>query len=87
MDQQRRVVVETYGNRQMLGFISEAGADDFVLSYAGKPTTLTYREVKKIKWPSPAKREVKRGIVAIVGAAAIAGAIFGLLVLFGGLRG
>lgn len=87
MDQQKRVVVETYDQRQMLGFISEAGADDFVLSYAGRPTTLAYREVKKIRWPSPLKKEVKRGIVAIVGAAAITGAIFGLLVLFGGLRG
>jgi hypothetical protein len=83
INHQRRVVVETYDNRQILGFISEARADDFVLSYAGKPTTLAYREVKKIKWPSPMKKEIE----AFAGAAAIAGALLGLVALLGGLRG
>jgi hypothetical protein len=83
INHQRRVVVETYDNRQMLGFISEANADDFVLSYGGKPTTLDYREVKKIKWPSPIRQQIE----VFAGAAAIAGALYGLVALFGGLRG
>jgi hypothetical protein len=83
LDHQRRVVVETYDNRRMLGFISQADADDFVLSYAGKPTTLAYREVKKIKWPSPIKKQIE----VFAGAAAIAGALYGLVALLGGLRG
>jgi len=83
VDHQRRVVVETYDDRRMLGLITEARADDFVLSSAGHTTTLSYSDVKKVKWPSPLTKEAW----AAIGAAAIAGALYGLVVLFGGTRG
>jgi hypothetical protein len=79
----RRVVVETYDNRRLLGIVSEAGTDDFVLNYADRATTLSYREVRKIRWPSPVWKQVE----LVAGAAAIVGALYGLVVLFGGLRG
>lgn len=48
VDAQRRVVVESYDNRRLQGVISEAGGDDFVLIFAGRATTLTYADVRKI---------------------------------------
>ena len=83
VDHQRRVVIETYDNRRLQGFITEARADDFVVSFAGQSTTLFYRDVKKIKWHSAAWKQAK----AVAAAAAITAAIFGLVVLLGGLRG
>lgn len=83
VDRQRRVVVETYDNTRRQGVISEAGTDAFVLNYAGQATTISYRDVKKIHWPSPVMRQVK----VLAGAAAIAGAIFGFVVLIGGTKG
>ena len=83
LDQYRRVAVETYDSRRLQGFVSEAGTDDFVLSYAGRATTLNYRNVRTIKWPSPVWKQVK----VMAGAAAVAGALFGLVVLLGGLKG
>jgi hypothetical protein len=47
VDQHRRVTIETYDDRILQGSISEAGADNFVLSYAGKSTTLNNSDVKK----------------------------------------
>ena len=83
MDKQRRVVVETYDGRYLQGSVSEAGADDFVRSYGGRVTTLSYADVKKIKWESPVVKQVKLIVPAIV----ITGAIFGLVVLIGRLKG
>jgi hypothetical protein len=83
VDQQRRVVVETFDNKQLQGFVTEAGADDFVLSYGGRATTLSYGNVKRVRWPSPVWKQAK----LIAGAAAIVGALFGLVVLLGGLKG
>jgi hypothetical protein len=83
VDQQKRVVVETYDSRRLQGFISEAGPDDFVLSHAGRTTTLSYRDVRRISWPSPVWKQVK----VMAGAAAIVGVIVGLVALAGGFRG
>jgi len=83
VDQQRRVVIETYNHRRLQGFITEAKTDDFVVSYAGRATTLSYADVRKVKWPSPVLKQVE-----LVGAAmATAGVLFGLFILAGGLRG
>jgi hypothetical protein len=83
VDQQRRVVVETLDGRRLQGAISEARSDDFVLVYGGRATNLAYGEVKKIKWQSPVWKQVE----AVAIAAGITAAIFGLVVLLGGLRG
>lgn len=83
VDQQKRVVVETYDNRRLQGVISEARTDDFVLIYAGRATTLSYQAIAKIKWQSPIWKHAK----AIATAAGITAAIFGLVVLLGGLKG
>jgi len=53
VDHQRRVVVETYDKRRLQGVISEARTDDFVLIDAGRATTLSYKDIRKIKWQSP----------------------------------
>jgi hypothetical protein len=83
VDQHRRVVIETYDNRRLQGFITEAKTDDFVISYAGRATALSYADVRKVKWPSPVLKQVE-----LVGAAmATAGVLFGLLILAGGLKG
>jgi hypothetical protein len=83
VDHPRRVAVETYNGNRMQGIISEAGTDDFVLNYAGRATTISYRDVKKIHWPSPVMKQVW----LLAGAAAVAGALFGLVILAGGLKG
>lgn len=83
VDQHRRVAIETYDNRRLQGYISEAGTTDFVLICASQSTTLTYANVKKIRWPSPVWRQVK----VVAGAGAILAAIFGMVVLLGGLKG
>lgn len=83
VDSQRRAVVETHDNRRLQGVISEARSDDFVLVYAGRATTLAYRDVRKIRLQSRAWKQVK----AVAAAAAISAAIFGFVVLLGGLRG
>lgn len=83
LNRQRRVVVETYDNRRLQGYVSEAGPDDFVLGYEGRLTTLSYGDVKKIKWQSAVTKQVK----VVIAAAAITAAIFGLVVLLGGLKG
>lgn len=83
VDHQRRIVVETYDDRRLQGVISEARSDDFVLIYAGRTTTLSYQDVRKIKWQSPVWKHAKT--VAI--AAGMTAAIFGLVVLLGGLKG
>ena len=81
--QQRRVVVETYDNRRLQGEISEARSEGFVLTYAGQATTLSYLNVRKIKLQSTVWKHVK----ALAAATAITGAIAGLVVLSGRLRG
>lgn len=83
VDHQRRVVVETYDNRRLQGVISEARTDDFVLIYAGRATTLCYADIRNIKWQSPLWKHAK----AVAAAAGITAAIFGLVVLLGGLKG
>jgi len=83
VDQQKRVVVETNDGRRLEGVIHEAGTDDFVLSYAGRTTTLSYGDVKKISWKSEAWRQVK----IMAAAAAVVGIIAGIVVLAGGLKG
>jgi hypothetical protein len=82
VDHQRRVVVETYDNRRLLGTVTEAGAEDFVLSYGGRTTSLSYIDVKSVKWPSAVAKQVK--IVAET--AAVVGGLFLVFVLIGGLR-
>jgi len=82
VDHHRVVVVETYDNRRLQGGVSEAGADLFVLRFSGQATTLSYADVKKIKWRSPVTKQVK----LIPGATAIVGVIVGLVALAGGLR-
>jgi len=83
VDHQRRVVVETYDKRRLQGVISEARTDDFVLIDAGRATTLSYKDIRKIKWQSPLWKHAK----AVAAAAGITAAIFGLVVLLGGLKG
>ena len=83
VDQQRRVVVETLDGTRFVGAISEAGSDGFVLVYGGRATNLCYRDVKKIKWQSPVWKHVE----AVAIAAGVTAAIFGLVVLLGGLKG
>ena len=83
VDHQRRVVVETYDSRRLQGVISEARTDDFVLIYAGRVATLSYADIRKIKWQSPVWKHAK----AVAAAAGITAAIFGLVVLLGGLKG
>ena len=81
LDHQRRVVLETYDNRRLQGVISEAGADDFVVSYAGQATTLLYRDVRKIKSQSPAGRQAKLMVAEVVIGAAVIGTLYALVVL------
>jgi hypothetical protein len=83
VDAQRRVVVETYDNRRLQGVISEARSDDFVLVCSGRATTLSYPDVRKIRWQSRAWGQAK----ALAVAAGVTVAIFGLVVLLGGTRG
>jgi len=82
IDNQRKVTVETYDDRRLSGFISEAAADDFTLSYAGRTTTLSYADVKKIRWQSPVNRQIK----VAIGATVVVAVIFGAFLLLGGLR-
>jgi hypothetical protein len=83
VDRHRTVAVETFDGRRLQGRVSEAGTDDFVLVYGARATTLSYGEVKKIKWPSPVWRQAQ----AVAIAAGVTAAIFGLVVLLGGLKG
>ena len=83
VDRQRRVVVETVDGKRFAGAISEAGSDSFVLVYGGRATNLRYRDVKKIRWQSP----VWKNAQAVAIAAGVTAAIFGLVVLLGGLKG
>jgi hypothetical protein len=83
VDQHRRVVIETYDNRRLQGFITEAKTDDFVVSYAGRASTLSYADVRKVKWPSAVLKQVE----LVAAAMATAGVLFGLFILAGGLRG
>lgn len=83
VDHHRRVVIESYDGTRFQGVVSEAGSDDFVLSYAGRATTLSYQDVRRIRWQSPVWKQVKVGIATVV----IVGALVGLVALFGGFRG
>lgn len=83
LDVQRRVVVEMHDGRRLQGVIGEAGADDFMLVYAGRATTLSYHDVKRIRWQSPVWKHAKN----VAAAAGVTIAIFGLVVLLGGLKG
>ena len=77
------VTVETYQDRLLQGSVSEAQADHFVLILQGASTTLTYAEVKNVTW----KTHVSKHVWAVVAGAAVAGALYGLVRLLGGLRG
>jgi hypothetical protein len=79
----RMVTIETYDDRLLRGSITEAGADTFVLAYSGRPTSLKYEEVRKIKWLSEVSKQVK----VAVGAAAVVGGLVLFLILLGGLKG
>ncbi|MGC1967583.1 MAG: hypothetical protein WA673_14075 [Candidatus Acidiferrales bacterium] len=83
LEHERRVTVETYDGRLFKGSVGEAEADEFVLVYNGRPTTLKYADVRKITWPS----EVSRLAKAAIGVAAVVGCLFVALVLLGGLKG
>jgi len=83
LEHHRRVTIETYDDRLLQGFVGEAGTDDFTLVYNVKSSTLNYADVKKIKWPSEVSRQAKIALEVAV----LVGAMFGLVVLFGGLRG
>ena len=75
--------METFDGRRLQGAISEARSDDFVLVYGGRATNLSYGDVKKIKSQSPLWKHVE----AVAIAAGVTAAIFGLVVLLGGLKG
>jgi hypothetical protein len=47
----RAVSVETYDQHKMSGAIVEADPDTFVLTVAGRPTSILYTNVKMIKAP------------------------------------
>jgi hypothetical protein len=83
LEHERRVTVETYDGRLFRGSVSEAGADAFVLSFNGRPTTLKYEEVRKISWPSEVSKQAKVAIEVT----AVLGGLLLAVVLLGGLRG
>ncbi|MGA8224805.1 MAG: hypothetical protein WB780_24390 [Candidatus Acidiferrales bacterium] len=83
LEHHRRVTIETFDGQLLQGSISEAGADAFQLTHSSSSTRLNYAEVKNIRWPSPATKQIWLGVEV----AATLGVIFGLLVLFGGLKG
>lgn len=74
LDDGRHVSVETTDNRKFAGTITQAGPDDFVLSNAAGPTTLSYSDVKKIKSPMDPH---KRGAIMSL---AVLGGLFGFLI-------
>ncbi len=83
LEHHRKVTIATYDDRLLQGSVSEARADAFVLTNNGRSTTLNYADVRKIKWPSEVSKQVK----VAIGTVAIVGALFGFVVLLGGLRG
>jgi hypothetical protein len=82
LDQHRRVIIETYDGTRFQGAISEAESDDFVLSFAGRATTLSYRDVKKITWPSSLGKQVKIALATVL----IVGTLVGVVTLIRGLH-
>jgi len=79
----RIVVIDTYDHRRLQGSVSEAQADGFVLANQGRSTTLMYVQVERVTWSTRFPREVTATIVA----AAVAGLLYELVRLLGGLRG
>jgi hypothetical protein len=77
VQRRRSVTIETYDERRLQGSISEANADVFVLINKGRSTTLTYADVKKVKWPSAMSRHAN----SVVTGAAFAVELFGLVFL------
>ena len=77
VDNQRTVAIQTYDGRRLQGAIGEAGPDSFVLSFQQQDTTLTYSDVKKIKWHSELSRQGKGVVAAIV----ITGGLLALVLL------
>ena len=82
LENSRHIVIETYDDRALQGTISEAGTDNFILDLQQKSTTLSYADVRKIKWHSPMPREVKTILIAT----AVTGILVLGVVLAGGLR-
>ena len=83
VEKPRRVSIETYDDRRLQGTISEADVDTFVLTQGSRSSTLAYANVKQIKWSSSAAHYMMVGVEA----AAVVGALFGLVYLLGGLKG
>ena len=77
MEHDRRATIETYDDRRLQGSISEATADNFVVTNEGRSTTLSYTDVKKIKSPMSAGK--KRAIITGIVTAGLFGLLAGAL--------
>jgi hypothetical protein len=75
MDDGRHVSIEMLDHRKLAGTIIQSGIDEFVLTNAAGTTTLSYRDVKKIKSPMDPH---KRGVIASI---AVLGGLFGTLIV------
>jgi hypothetical protein len=62
------VTVATADHRELQGSVSEARADNFVLTNRGRSTELSYAEVEKIAWPP----HVSKHVVAVIVGVAVA---------------
>jgi len=82
VDHHRLVVIATFDNRRLQGFVSEAAPDHFILSYDSQPHPLSYADVKKIRWQSALSKQGK----ALIGAVIVTGVLFGMVAALGGLR-
>ena len=51
VDEQLRISITTKDGRKLQGYVSQARADDFMLSNEGTSTTLKYDEVSRVKIP------------------------------------
>jgi hypothetical protein len=83
LENSRHVTIETYDGRKLQGSVSEADADSFVLTFHNNSTTLSYADVKRIKWPSPISKTGQ----AVIVASAVVGGLLLAVVLLGGLKG
>jgi hypothetical protein len=75
MDDGNHVSVETLDHRKFGGTITQASLDDFVLASSAGTTTISYRDVKKIKAPMDPH---KRSVIASI---AVLGGLFGTLMI------
>jgi hypothetical protein len=70
VDQQLRISIATKDGRKLQGYVSQARADDFILSNEGTSTTLKYDEISRVNIPM--SRGMKRAILWVT-SGAIAG--------------